>query len=310
MTRIVFPLCLLTFALALPSASCQPAGKGDPKFAVKPAIVVKIKDALPEKAPAKAKQPRKLLIFSKTAGFRHGSIPVGVAAITLMGKTTGAYEAFHTEDDSYFEPEKLKEFDAVLMLNTTGDIFRPQTKSKDKKEQDAAREREERLKQSLVDFVKGGKGLAGFHSATDTYHRWGAYNDMMGGTFAGHPWHKRVPVKNLTPSHPLNEAFSGKDFEVNDEIYQFRNDTAQPTDRRMLLALDTEKMDVSAGDRKDRLYPVSWVSKYGKGRTFYCSLGHRDEIYYNPVVLRHYLAGMQYVLGDLEVDATPTTPKK
>src|SRR5262249_12778627 len=136
------------------------------------------------------------------------------------------------------------------------------------------KEREERLKASLVDFVKSGKGLAGTHSATDTYKKWGEYNMMMGGAFAGHPWHQKVPVKNLAPKHPLNEMFASEGFEINDEIYQFRDDTALAKDRKMLLELDTAKMDVSKGARKDKTYPVSWVSKYGKGRTFYCSLGH------------------------------------
>lgn len=275
------------------------------KFHIAPRVLAKIKAALPAKAPATPKKSHTVLIFSKTNGFRHGSIPVGVAALTLMGEKTGAYKAVHSEDDAMFEPEKLKEFDAVIMLNTTGEIFLP----KDPKQRQGAREREARLKQSLVDFVKGGKGLVGMHAATDTYHNWGEYNKMMGGAFAGHPWHQMVPVKNLTPGHPLNAMFSTDGFQINDEIYQFRNDTALPSERKMLLELDTSKMDVSKGARKDRLYPISWVSKYGKGHTFYCSLGHRDEIYYNPAVLKHYLAGIQYALGDLAADATPTTPK-
>jgi type 1 glutamine amidotransferase len=276
---------------------------------VKPEVLDKIKAALPDKAPAQAKQPHKVLIFSKTNGFRHGSIPVGAAALTLMGEKTGVYTAVHSEDDAMFEPDTLKQFDAVIMLNTTGDVFRPKQLPADAKEKEAALEREERLKKSLVDFVKSGKGLAGMHSATDTYHRWSEYNMMMGGTFAGHPWHQSVPVKNLTPGHPLNEMFKTEGFEINDEIYQFRADTALPTDRKMLLSLDTGKMDVSKGNRKDGLYPISWVSTYGKGKTFYCSLGHRDEIYHNPLILKHYLAGIQYVLGDLAADASPTAAK-
>lgn len=284
----------------------QPAAKP----AVKPDVIEKIKKALPAKAPATPTKPRKVLIFSKTNGFRHSSIPVGAVALTLLGEKTGAYTAVHSEDEAMFEPATLQQFDAVIMLNTTGDIFLP----RDKNEQatPAAKEREARLKDSLVSFVKSGKGLAGTHSATDTYHRWGEYNMMMGGTFAGHPWHMKIPVKNLAPGHALNAMFTSDGFEIADEIYQFRNDTAQPTDRRMLLAMDTSKMnekDVKKGGRKDGLYPISWVSRYGKGRTFYCSLGHRDEIYWNPAVLKHYLAGFQYALGDLEADATPTAAK-
>jgi hypothetical protein len=141
----------------------------------------KITQALPDQAPAKPKQPRKVLIFSKTAGFRHGSIPVGAKAITMMGDKTGAYTAHHTEDEAFFEPAKLKAFDAVFMLNTTGECLRPKSDKKDE-----ALKREEMLKKSLVDFVASGKGLIGVHSATDTYKNWKDYNQMMGGSFDGH----------------------------------------------------------------------------------------------------------------------------
>jgi type 1 glutamine amidotransferase len=301
MQRFIFRAALAAFAAALVVVVDSPVS------AQKQPPVEKITQALPDKAPAQPKQPRKVLIFSKTNGFRHGSIATGARTIILMGDKTGAYTAHHTEDESFFEPEKLRTFDAVFMLNTTGDCFRPKALPGDPREKEAALAREEMLKKSLVDFVSGGKGLIGVHSATDTYHRWKEYNQMMGGTFAGHPWHTKVPIKNLEPKHPVNTAFAGMDFEVTDEIYQFRADTALPTERKFLLALDTQKMDVSKGNRKDGLYPVSWVGTFGKGRTFYCSLGHRDEIFWNPAVLKHYLAGIQYALGDLEADATPTS---
>lgn len=344
--------------------------------------IEKVMAALPDKAPAKPKQPRKLLIFSKTAGFRHGSIAIGAKALIMMGDKTGAYTGFHTEDESFLEPEKLKAFDAVFMLNTTGDCFRSAPKYVDEKgevifgakemlvdqklvavdakgkaiegakvakvggkdvavdagdkpiegakvaktggrnaivdakgvELPSAKKitpdpkTEDLRKQTLADFVASGKGLAGCHSATDTYHGWKAYNQMMGGTFAGHPWSQKIPVKNMEPTHPLNAAFDGKDFEISDEIYQFRADTALPSDRNFLLVMDTQKMDekdVKKGGRKDGLYPISWVATYGKGRTFYCSLGHSDHIYSTPTILKHYLAGIQYALGDLECDAPP-----
>jgi hypothetical protein len=114
-----------------------------------------------------------------------------------------------------------------------------------------------------------------------------------------------VPIRNLSPDSPINKAFAGKGFEVTDEIYQFRNDTASPRERKMLLALDADWDGLSKGNRQDGFYPISWIDTYGQGRTFYCSLGHRDEIYWNPEVLKHYLAGFQYVLGDLDADATP-----
>ena len=277
---------------------------------VKPDVVKKIEAALPKSAPAKAKKARKVLIFSKTNGFRHGSIATGAKSLAMLGEKTGAYTAVHSEDDSMFEADKLKEFDAVIMLNTTGELFRPRRLPKDAAQKKAALEREERLKKNLVDFVKSGKGLAGTHSGTDTYKNWKDYNDMMGGAFAGHPWHSLVPIKNLEPGHVVNKCFEGKGFSVKDEIYQFRLNTALATDRRMLLSLDGSKMNLKRNDGRKEFYPISWVSTYGKGRTFYCSLGHRNEIYYNPVVLQHYLAGFQYALGDLEADGSPSASGK
>jgi len=257
--------------------------------------ISKIDTALPKEAPAKPKKARKVLVFSKTAGFRHGSIETGVESMKRLGKRTGAFEVTATEDDSIFEPDTLKQFDAVIMLNTTGEIF----KSKEEG-------REDRLKKSLVDFVKGGKGLVGMHSATDTYKNWKEYNDMMGGAFAGHPWHEKVRVKNLDPDHPLTKAFGGKSFDVTDEIYQFREGTASPDERRILLSLSGEVEDTGKGKfGKDGLYPISWCDDYGDGRVFYCSLGHRDEIFWNPAVMQHYLAGIQFAMGDLKADASP-----
>ncbi len=273
---------------------------------VEPEIVKKISSALKIVEPANTpKKPRQILLFSKTNGFRHGSIPVAIKSLTMLGEKTGAWAAVHSENDASFESDQLNKFDAVIMVNTTGEVFRPKEWPTDAMEKRKAQQREAMLKKNLIDFVKSGKGLAGTHSATDTYKSWKQYNEMMGGAFVSHPWHMDVPVRLLDPGHPLLKVFGGKGFTVNDEIYQFRNDTANPANRRMLLSLDPNFDQLSKGNREDNFYPISWINAYGQGRTFYCSLGHRDEIYYNPVVLTHYLAGFQYALGDLDVDATP-----
>ena len=268
--------------------------------------VKKIAAALPAKTPATPKKERKVLVFSKTNGFRHGSIPVGVKTMKMLGEKTGAFSVVHSEDEGMFEPEMLKQFDAVFMVNTTGEVFKPKGKlPNDESKKKEILEREERLKKSLVDFIKSGKGIVGIHSATDTYKNWKEYNDMMGGAFDGHPWHMEVPVRLLDKDHPLNKVFDGQGFKVTDEIYQFRADTALPKDRRMLLSLDPSWDQLSRGKREDKFYPISWIDRYGDGRVFYCSLGHRNEIYHNPAVLEHYLAGIQYALGDLDVDDQP-----
>lgn len=296
------PILSCCFAIALLSF---PAAANDNAWTVKPETVEQIKAALPQTAAARPQQPRRLLVFSKTSGFRHDSIPVGVKAITLLGEQTGAFTAVHSEDDAVFEPQSLQQFDAVLMLNTTGEVFRPQAAGDSPAERSAARQHEQRLQKSLVDFVRSGKGLAGIHSATDTYRDWKEYNDMMGGAFVSHPWHTEVPIRVLDPDHPLLKVFGGKGFTVVDEIYQFRNDTAKPSERRMLLSLAPDWEGLQQGSRDDDFYPISWIDRYGAGRVFYCSLGHRDEIFHNPEVLAHYLAGLQFALGDLEADAEP-----
>ncbi len=301
--RILFSLIVGCFVCTL----LAPSARG--QFEVKDDIIKKIAAALPDSLPAKPKGMRKVLIFTKTNGFRHGSIPVAIKSLTMLGESTGAYTAVHSEDDSVFESKSLAEFDAVFMVNTTGPLFLPRKMPADPDERRKALTREARLKASLVEFVNSGKGLAGTHSATDTYKNWKEYNDMMGGAFDGHPWHMEVPVRVLDAGHPLNKVFGGKGFTIADEIYQFRADTASPKERRILLTLAPEWKELSRGKRADELYAISWIRKYGKGRTFYCSLGHRNEIYYNPVVLEHYLSGFQFVLGDLDADAEPIPVK-
>jgi len=308
MRRLLFAAC---FTVAHLGAACGQA----PKTA-KPMDVEKAEKALPVTAPAKPKKQRNLLVFSNTAGFRHSSIELGARVLTLMGDKTGAYTVTHTEDPSMIDAEKLKKFDAVFMLNTTNDCFRkPMPKGqKETPDEKAANDKEEAArKQALYEFVQNGGGLAGCHAATDTYKGWKEYNQMMGGAFVSHPWHKLVPVKVMDAKSPINAMFDGKDFEIADEIYMFRDDTALATDRRMLLVMDTTKMspeDAAKGKRKDGAYAISWINTAGKGRVFYCSLGHREEIYWNPTILKHYLAGIQYALGDLDADATPTEVSK
>ncbi len=299
-------LILATLLLAAPTWA-------DP---VKPENVEKITQALPAKTDAVApKKARQLLVYSFTNGFRHGSIETGVEAMKMLGEKTGAFTVTHTEDSGVFEPESLAKFDGVLMLNTTGEIFKPKMNEfnqMSKEQKDAALQREERLKKSLVDFVESGKGLSGFHSATDTYKNWKAYNDMMGGAFAGHPWGggSRVWVRIDDPENTLTRVFGGKTFEIQDEIYQFRDDTADRGERRVLLSLNPEKTDLSIGKHKNGDYPVSWVRTYGKGRIFYSSLGHNHHINWDANVLKFYLAGLQFALGDLGGVQTDPVPLK
>jgi len=247
----------------------------------------KISEALPAKPTAKPAGPRKVLIFWRCGGFFHGSIRVGNVALKMLGEKTGAYEAVVSDDPSVFSPEKLNRFDAVIFNNTT----RVQL--------------DETQRQALLDFVHGGKGIVGIHAATDNFYDWPEGAAMMGGLFAGHPWHEKVGVKIDDPEHPVVAAFGKKGFFVTDEIYQFR-DPYSRQQLRVLMSLDMSKTNPK-GRREDGDFAVSWVQEVGKGRVFYCSLGHRDEIFWNPVILQHDLDGIQYALGDLKADATPSS---
>lgn len=127
---------------------------------------------------------------------------------------------------------------------------------------------------------------------------------MLGAYFDGHPWgaNKNVSIK-VEPGkekHKLAVMFEGKNVEFPEEIYQFK-DPYDSKKYEMLLRLDPEKTDMKVGGikRTDGDFGVAWTKNWGKGRVFYCSLGHNHEIYWHPKVLRHYLAGIQWAMGDL-----------
>lgn len=282
-------LCALALVVLMVVTAADSRARADEP--VPPEVLAKIRSAAPDRAPAKPAQTRRLLVYTDCKGFRHSAIPFATAALQVLGEKTGAFQTVASNDPAVFKPESLSQFDAVCFNNTTGELF-----------DDPA------LKQSLLDFVKGGKGIVGLHAATDCFYKWPEFGELMGGYFDGHPWNETVTVKLDEPGHPLVSMFGGQPFEVADEIYQFK----APYSRhrlRVLLSLDTGKTDMTkAGIRRDdRDLAVSWVRNYGLGRVFYCSLGHREEIFWNPGVLRHYLAGIQFALGDLWADATPSS---
>ena len=202
------------------------------------------------------------------------------------------------------------------MLNSTGDVFMPGKKELKKfsdEEKKWLHDRHERLVANLVTYVEEGGGLAGIHAATDACKGDHNYTETIGGIFDGHPWHadSNVTIEVTDPEHAINKpVFEAlKDFQIKDEIYQFAEGTATPEKLRILLNLDPERSDKPKkkpeNDRTD--FPVAWVQKVGEGRVFYSSLGHNNEVYWNPLVLKHYLAGIQFALGDLEADTEPSS---
>lgn len=257
--------------------------------------------AKPKAAPAKK---RAVLVFSLCRGFRHDSIPHGAKALEVVGRKTGAFDAVMSDDPAVFERESLRKYDAVVFNNTTGELFLPAGfESLSKPEQEKVLQRDAELKESLLDFVRSGKGVVGIHAATDTFYQWADFGEMMGGYFNGHPWNEKVGVKLDDPGHVLLKAFGGRGFEVADEIYTFKAPYSRDA-LKVLLSLDREKTP-HKGNRADDDYALSWIREYGKGRVFYFAFGHRNEIFWNAPLMEFLLDGIQYALGDLKVDAAP-----
>jgi hypothetical protein len=279
-------------------------------------VAEKISKAAPEKATAAPAQKRKVLAFTKALGFKHGSIPVCAKMVEVLGSKTGAWETVTSDDMAMFEPETLRQFDAVFMCSTTGDLFGRDPLDKAPK---AEAERFARLRKSVLDFVSGGKGWGGSHAATDSCYGWPEYGEMIGGYFSGHPYGK-IFVKIDDTASPINAAFKGQGFEFADEMYVFGprgkkvdGKDSQPYSREklhVLLSIDSAnekvKINPAAGKRDDADYAISWIKSYGKGRVFYCSFGHNDRIFFDPRILQHFQDGIQFMLGDLKADTTPS----
>lgn len=274
---------------SLPSRGAEPPPVTDAQRAA-------VKAALP--GPDEAARPgkaRHVLIIDRTEGYVHACIPVADFALSELGRKTGAYTAEVSHDMAMFTPANLDRFDAVLFNNTTHLAF-----------SDPAQ------RQVLMAFLERGGGLAGVHAASDNFYEWEAACTALGGQFDGHPWGSggTWAVKLNEPDHPANASFGGHGFWINDEIYQIKGPYSHDTHRE-LLSLDMSKPEnlaVKGIKRTDGDFPISWLKTAagGKARVFYCSLGHNEHIYWNPHVLRHYLAGIQWILGDLELPAAPT----
>ena len=381
-----------------------------------PAHVQAMLAALPATAPAKPKQPRKVLVLSKAGGFVHSSIPLAGKTIEEMGKKTGAWSTTITFDPADINEANLKQYDAIFLASTTGAFL-------DDRNDAAATEAR---KKALLDFVRGGKGLAGIHAATDSYHQnrpsgdapagggragggrggggrggqggavvaqflaqgdknadqkvsreefgaladawytkldtgnsgrvsqadfptrfttlmpaapppalgrtgfpvqgpatnlgpdnqvgtWPEFNTMIGGFFKFH-WNdgQEIYVKVDEPNHPLTAAFKGKpQLLVIDETYTMGRETYSRKNLRVLTSVDYAKMSAEdkakeSNPRADGDYALSWIRREGKGRVFYEAHGHNEKIYAMTPILEHVLAGMQYVLGDLQADDSPS----
>lgn len=274
--------------------------------------VKKMWAAMPTEGQVQPEQPRKVLVFNRSWGYKHSAIPYGAKALEIMGEKTGAFEAVVTDDEVMFEPANLKQFDAVVLNNTNNEIFLPENFDQlSAEEKEGMQKRDAMLKESFVEFLSSGGGLAVIHAGVASFRQWPEFGQIVGARFDNHPWGAGsvVTLKVEEPDHPVAAAFKEPYFIVSDEIYQVKAPYSR--DRvRVLLSVDPDQTRITAEQRKaihreDMDFAMSWVKRYGKGRVFYCALGHEHPLFWNPVVLQHYLDGIQFVLGDLAGDATP-----
>ncbi len=253
--------------------------------------------------------PKNVLVVTTTTGFRHSSIPVAEKVIAELGKNSDAfnvdYARVEPNDPQYkgsdgkpdkekvneaikavlaekMSPEALKKYDGIVFANTTGDLPVPD-------------------KQAFLDWIKSGKGFVGMHSASDTFHGFAGYLDMLGGEFQTHKAQVEVQPINQDQECPACKHL-GMDWKVFDEIYIIKN--FDPTKLHGLLTLNAHPNDKTPGT-----YPISWCKEYGHGRVFYTSLGHREDVWdpnwpdrKNPKKVAedyqaHILNGIKWSLG-------------
>ena len=256
-----------------------------------------IEAAAPKQALVTPRKPRKLLVTDLQMYSGHSTIPHGNWLLELIGKQTGAFEPVFSNDLELLKYPKIKEFDAVYLNNVCGMVHN-----------DPA------VREGLLRFVREGGGLGGHHAVTFANNNWPEFAEMMGGWAGAHHTEAQV-LKVDDPGSPLMKTFGTESFPHTDEFYIFP--PYSPYSRakqRVLLSIDVERSDRATANRlclqctrADQDYALAWIKAYGKGRTYFTPLGHTATFYTDPRWTGHLLAAIQYILGDLDVDATPRT---
>lgn len=208
----------------------------------------------------------RVLVFTKTAGFRHESIPVAVDAIRAMGQRNG-FAVEHTEDPAVFADTSLDRFAAVVFLHTTGDVLDDS--------QQSAFER----------FIRAGGGFAGIHSAADTEYGWPWYGQLAGAWFKSHPAIQQATVRIQAASHPSTRCLAAT-WPRTDEWYDFQ---ARPSNVTVLATVDESSY---AGHAMGNPHPVAWYHAFDGGRAWYTAMGHTAESWADTAFTRHVAGGI------------------
>ncbi|MFG2342574.1 ThuA domain-containing protein [Streptomyces phaeochromogenes] len=230
-----------------------------------------------------SKKPSKgdrVLVFSKTAGFRHDSIPEGVAAVKSLGDENG-FRVDATEDAGAFSSRNLSRYDAVVFLSTTGDVL------------NGAQQR------AFEGYIKRGGGYVGIHAAADTEYDWEFYGGLAGAYFQSHPAIQPARIEVEDRAHPATSPL-GESWNRTDEWYNYRSN---PRDRAHILA-SLDESSYSGGTMSGD-HPIAWCQEYRGGRAFYTGSGHTKESYADPAFRQHLLGGIRWAVGAAEADCRP-----
>jgi type 1 glutamine amidotransferase len=220
---------------------------------------------------ATTNQKNKILVFSKTAGFRHASIPKGKEALLLMGKQNN-FLVDTTEDATVFNSNNLKQYDAVIFLSTTGDIFNNEQQT------------------AFENFIRSGKGFVGIHAAADTEYEWPWYNRLVGAYFVSHPKQQKAKLTVTDHKHASTKHLPHV-WERFDEWYNYKS---RNNDVKVLMTIDESSYE---GGKEGAYHPMAWYHSFDGGRAFYTALGHTDESYKEENFLKHVLGGIKYACG-------------
>jgi type 1 glutamine amidotransferase len=232
--------------------------------------------------PSSAAPLTRVLVFSKTAGFRHSSIPTGIAAIQQLGTANG-FAVTATEDAAQFTSANLAQYQAVIWLSTTGDVLNSEQQS------------------AFESYIAAGGGYVGIHAAADTEYDWPWYGGLVGAYFSSHPAIQQAVVRVEDRANPSTSHLPAS-WTRTDEWYNYR---ANP--RANVKVLATLDESTYSGGAMGADHPITWCQNYGGGRSWYTGLGHTEESYADPNFTRMLLGGIQVAAGAKPADCRPET---
>lgn len=216
-------------------------------------------------------QQKKILVFSKTSGFHHQSIATGIPAIQQLGARNN-FGVDSTTDSTWFNPARLKQYAAVVFLNTTGNVL-----SEDEQ-------------QAFENYIRSGGGYVGVHAAADTEYDWPWYGKLAGAYFLKHPEQQTATI-HVTDPGTIATRHLPLNWSRKDEWYNYKEISP---DIKVLLELDE---NTYKGGTNGPHHPIAWYHNFEGGRSFYTGLGHVDASYADPLFLKHLLGGIQYAMG-------------